>query len=103
LLMFNLLARPVIQEIAGRMPQELPSIKAVADCRMFSARGRRTFVTVNLVLDETKGLVAEPVETGSSGAITMLSRADGFVEIAENQQFIDVGQEVKVWLLKEKA
>jgi putative molybdopterin biosynthesis protein len=103
LLMFNLLARPVIQEIAGRMPQELPSIKAVADCRMFSARGRRTFVTVNLVLDETKGLVAEPVETGSSGAITMLSRADGFVEIAENQQFIDVGQEVRVWLLKEKA
>jgi molybdopterin biosynthesis enzyme len=44
--------------------------------------------------------VAEPVETGASGAITTLARADGFVEIAENQQFIDANEEVSVTLLK---
>ena len=41
------------------------------------------------------------MESGASGAITTLANADGFVEIAENQQFIDAGEEVIVWLLKE--
>jgi molybdopterin biosynthesis enzyme len=45
-------------------------------------------------------LIAEPVETGASGAITTLAKADGFVEIPENQQFIDVNEEVAVTLLK---
>jgi len=45
-------------------------------------------------------LVAEPVETGASGAITTLAKADGFVEIPENQQFIDADEEVEVTLLK---
>ena len=101
LLIFLLLARPVIQVMAGKQPKAMPSIKAVADRRMFSAKGRRTFVMVKLVLDEVKGIVAEPVESGASGAITTLAKADGFVEIMENNQFIDADEQVKVWLLKE--
>ena len=101
LLNFYLLARPVIQVMAGKSAKEMPSIKAVADRRMFSAKGRRTFIMVTLILDEVKGVVAEPVETGASGAITTLAKADGFVEIPENQQFIDADEEVRVWLLKE--
>jgi putative molybdopterin biosynthesis protein len=103
LLMFTLIAKPVIQLMCGKMPRELASIKATAGRRMFSAKGRRTFVTVTIVLDEEKGIVAEPVDSGASGAITTLTKADGFVDIAENQQFVDAGQEVRVWLLKEKA
>ncbi len=103
LLNFFLLARPVIQAMAGKVPTELASIKAVADRRMFSAKGRRTFVMVQLVLDEVKGILAEPVESGASGAITTLAKADGFVEIAENQQFVDAGEQVRVWLFKENA
>jgi putative molybdopterin biosynthesis protein len=103
LLIFNLLARPVIQTMAGKSPRELASVKAIADRRMFSAKGRRTFVTVRLVLDEAKGIVAEPVDSGASGAITTLAKADGFVEISENQQFVDAGEEVRVWLFKEAA
>ena len=45
-------------------------------------------------------LIADPVESGASGAITTLSKADGYVEIPENVQFIDIGEEVKVWLFK---
>jgi putative molybdopterin biosynthesis protein len=101
LLIFHLLARPVIQAMAGKVPTPMPSIKAVADCRMFSAKGRRTFVMVRLVLDEEKGVVAEPVETGASGAITTLAKADGFVEIPDNNQFVDAGEEVRVYLFKE--
>ena len=102
LLNFFLLARPVIQAKAGRAPSELASIKALADRRMFSAKGRRTFVMVRLVLDEEKGILAEPVESGASGAITTLAKADGFIDIAENQQFVDVGEQVRVWLFKER-
>jgi molybdopterin biosynthesis enzyme len=46
-------------------------------------------------------LVAEAVETGASGAITTLAKADGFLEIPENEQFVDADEEVTVWLLKE--
>jgi molybdenum cofactor synthesis domain-containing protein len=101
LLNFFLLARPVIQVMAGKTPRDLPSIRAIAERRMFSAKGRLTFVMVKLVLDEEKGLLAEPVESGASGAITTLAKADGFVEIAENQQFVDAGDEVRVWLFRE--
>jgi molybdenum cofactor synthesis domain-containing protein len=101
LLNFFLLARPVIQVLSGRVARDMPSIKAVADRRMFSAKGRRTFVMVKLVLDLQKGLIAEPIDPGSSGAITTLAKADGFVELAENQQFIDADEEVRVWLFRE--
>jgi molybdopterin biosynthesis enzyme len=45
-------------------------------------------------------LIAEPVETGASGAITTLAKADGFVEIPENEQFLDVDEEVAVVLFR---
>jgi putative molybdopterin biosynthesis protein len=101
LLIFHLLARPVLQVMAGRNPKEKATVKAVAATRMFSAKGRRTFVTVKLKLGASKKWIAEPVETGASGAITTLAKADGFVEIPENQQFIDADEEVTVFLFKE--
>jgi putative molybdopterin biosynthesis protein len=102
LMIFHLLARPVIQVLAGKSAKDMPSVKAFAASRMFSAKGRRTFVTVRLKQDEkSKRLIAEPVESGASGAITTLAKADGFVEIPENQQFLDADDEVVVRLLKE--
>jgi putative molybdopterin biosynthesis protein len=100
LLMFNLLASPVIRIMAGRPATEATMAKAKAGARMFSAKGRRTFVMVNLKRDKAKQLIADPVETGASGAITTLAKADGFVEIPENQQFIDADEEVTVALFK---
>jgi molybdenum cofactor synthesis domain-containing protein len=101
LLMFYLIARPVIQRLSGRAPSDIRSIRAYAGARMFSAKGRRTFVMVQLVLDTEKmRLVAEPVEGGASGAITTLAEADGFVEVSENQQFVDKDEEVLVKLFK---
>jgi len=52
---------------------------------------------VNLTSDKTGKLLASPVPTGLSGAITTLARADGFVEIPEKQQFIDVGTIITVY------
>jgi molybdenum cofactor synthesis domain-containing protein len=100
LLMFHLLVRPVIRLLSSRPESEATTVKAKAGTRMFSAKGRRTFVMVKLKRDKSNRLVAEPVETGASGAITTLAKADGFVEIPENQQFIDSGEDITVALLR---
>jgi molybdenum cofactor synthesis domain-containing protein len=100
LMMFYLIVRPVIQRLCGRTPSEVRSIRAFAGTKLFSAKGRRTFVMVRLVLDlENYRLVAEPVG-GASGAITSLTGADGFVEVPENQQYINKDEEVSVKLFR---
>jgi molybdenum cofactor synthesis domain-containing protein len=100
LLIFYLLARPLIQRLAGRPAGGMKIVRAFAGSRMFSAKGRRTFVMVRLEFDKDCRLIAESVESGASGAITTLANADGFVEIAENEQFVDVDQEVAVMLFR---
>ena len=100
LLIFYLLARPLIQRLAGRPVAGMKMIRAFAGSRMFSAKGRRTFVMVKLEFDKECRLLAEPVETGASGAITTLAKADGFIEIPENEQFVDVNAEVVVVLFR---
>ena len=100
LLMFHLLARPVIQRLSGRASTEPETVRALAGSRMFSAKGRRTFVMVKLKREGQNRRVAEPVETGGSGAITTLAKSDGYVEIPENLQFVDAGEEVVVVLFK---
>ncbi len=103
LLMYYLLAKPLVQRLAGRPVTALKQVRAFAGSKMFSAKGRRTFVMVKIEFDKECRLIAEPVETGASGAITTLSNADGFVEIAENEQFVDVDQEVTVTLFRGSA
>jgi molybdenum cofactor synthesis domain-containing protein len=103
LLGFYLFARPVIQRLAGRPVSGMKMVRAFAGSRMFSAKGRRTFVMVRLEFDKECRLIAEPVGSGAAGAITTLASADGFVEIAENEQFVDVDQEVTVFLFRGSA
>jgi putative molybdopterin biosynthesis protein len=101
LLIFHLLVRPIIQRMAGVKAGRDLKVKAIAAMRMFPAKGRRTFIMVQLRCGETNRLMAIPVPTGLSGAITTLAKADGFVEIPENLQFIDANEEVTVHLFQE--
>jgi putative molybdopterin biosynthesis protein len=101
LLMFYLIARPIILRLCGKTPHEVRSIRAFTGTKLFSTKGRRTFIMVKLALDIEKGrLIAEPV-TETSGAITTLTRADGFVEIPENQQYISKDEEITVKLFRQ--
>jgi putative molybdopterin biosynthesis protein len=100
LLVFHLLARPIIERMAGIDSRKHLRVKAFMAMRMSPAKGRRTFIMVGLKRDKSNRLIAEPVPTGLSGAITTLAKADGFVEIAENQQYVDVNEEVPVQLFK---
>ncbi|MGB9740554.1 MAG: gephyrin-like molybdotransferase Glp [Candidatus Bathyarchaeia archaeon] len=98
LLIFHLLTRPVLLSMSGRKTEDNFTVRAFSATRIFPAKGRRTFVMVRLSRDKMNRLIAEPVQSGLSGAITTLAKADGFVEIAENQQFIEEGEEVTVRL-----
>jgi molybdenum cofactor synthesis domain-containing protein len=100
LLIYYLLARSMVQRLAGRPVVNMKMVRAFAGAKMFSAKGRRTFVMVHLEFDTDCRLIAQPVEGGASGAITTLAKADGFVEIPENEQFVDRGQEVAVVLFR---
>jgi molybdenum cofactor synthesis domain-containing protein len=99
LLMFHLIARPVILRLCGKTSYDVRSIRALAGTKLFSAKGRRTFVMIKLELDVEKNrLIAEPI-VEASGAITTLTNADGFIEIPENQQYINKDEEVIIKLL----
>jgi putative molybdopterin biosynthesis protein len=102
LLVFHLLVRPVIRALSGRKPEEDFEIDALASIRMFPAKGRRTFVAVRLKHDMSNRLLAEPIPSAGSGAITTLAKADGFVEIPEDVQFIDKEEIVHVRLFSNK-
>ena len=98
LLMFHLLVRPMLFKMAGKNMKPYITTKAVITDKLFSARGRRTFITVTLCRDNAGQWLASPVPTGQSGAITTLAKADGYVELKETQQFVEAGKEVKVFL-----
>ena len=100
LLMFYQLVRPQIYRITGTRDKSSPMVKAYVAKRMFSARGRRTFIMVKLARDKSGKVMASPVALGLSGAITTLAKADGFVEIGAEQQFVEAGDEVLVTLFK---
>jgi len=100
LLMFHILVRPIISKMAGKTGETFQLIEAIAEEKMFSEKGRRTFIMVSLSHNKTGRVLASPVPSGLSGAITTLTKADGFIEVPENQQFINAGEDVKVYLLK---
>lgn len=100
LLIFHLLVRSIILRMAGRSQEPPFTLKAITTEKMFQAKGRRTFAMVNLTRDRSGKFLARPVPLGLSGAITTLSKADGYVIIPERRQFINAGEEVTVYLLK---
>jgi putative molybdopterin biosynthesis protein len=99
LLVFHVLVRPLLLAMTGSAKKpEQATVQAVAGARMFSARGRRTFIMVHLVQDKSGKMRAFPVATGQSGAITTLAKAEGFIEIDEQTQFVNAGETVVVHL-----
>jgi putative molybdopterin biosynthesis protein len=97
LLMFHLLVRPIILQAGGRGEEPQTPIEAVTSEKLFSARGRRTFVMVILSGEDEGRLQVHRVQTGLSGAITTIANADGYVVLREEDQFIDAGEKVSVF------
>ena len=96
LLVFDLLTRPLIQQMARKEVAKPTEVKAIAETRMFPAKGSRTYVMVKLARDKKVRLTATPLASSLSGAITTLAKADGYVQIPENVQFIEAGERCTV-------
>lgn len=94
---FELFVARAIAQLSGL--SEFPRkqyVQATLSRNVPSAAGRRDIVRVRLT--DTKGkLTAEPV-LGKSGSISTLSRAHGYITIAESLQGLPESTEVEVYL-----
>ncbi len=101
IIVFMTIVRPIVERMAGlKRGQERLQVNAVSAVRVEAGRGKRELIPVQIVGAEDK-LVAYPVLAGS-GAATSLAISDGFVEVPEDREFVDEGEEVKVTLLSPK-
>ncbi len=101
LLTYNLFARSYVNRLAGRPVSVLKTLVGFSGSKMFGAKGSRTFVMVKLEFDRSCRLIAEPIEV--DGPVSALAVTDGFVEIGENEQLVEVDKQVAVTLLRGSA
>ncbi len=94
---FHEFVAPVIRRLAGRAEEPADVIRARLPLRVNSERGRTEYLLVGLVAGPGEW-VAYPMGKGS-GSVTAFSRADGFVTIPRQQEYLDAGTVVDVRLL----
>ncbi|GIW86497.1 MAG: molybdopterin biosynthesis protein [Isosphaeraceae bacterium] len=96
---FHEFVAPLLRCLAGVGPERKESVEAELAMRCNSERGRTEFLLVSLMEPSEGGLLrAVPMGKGS-GSVTTFSRADGFVTIPRQQEYIDAGETVRVTLL----
>lgn len=98
---FHEFVAPVIRALAGRQAESPTVLQAQLPMRVNSERGRTEYLLVGLVPGITadcQGLVAFPMGKGS-GSVTAFSRADGYIVIPRQQEYLEAGTPVDVCLL----
>ena len=96
---FREFVAPVIRSLAGRREDSATVVPACLPLRVNSERGRTEYLLVGLVQADG-GLIAYPMGKGS-GSVTTFSRADGFIIIPRQREYLDAGAVVDVHLLSE--
>ncbi len=86
---FTLLVAPLLRRLLGR-ESETRNVRKKLAHKVFSVKGRRQFLPVRI-----EGAKAVPILKGS-GAVTSFIDADGFIEIPENVEILEAGEEVEV-------
>jgi len=95
---FEVFARPLLSRMLGMSREEArPVLKAVMTRKVATALGRKTYVRVR-VLQKNDEFFAEPVSTRGSGAISTMTRSNGFVVVPENREGVKEGELVTVRL-----
>jgi len=100
LMIFNEIVRPYIESVSLKKKGEGARILAKLSERVNAARGRRWFLPVHVIKREGFN-IAYPI-FASSGAIGTLAKADGYIVINENIEFLDEGKEVQVNLFHDE-
>ncbi len=95
---FEQFVRPLLYSLQGGQPPAFPTVPATIGRKLPSKLGLEEFVRV--ILGRVDGrVVAMPITRGA-GIITSLTRADGILQIPQEQEGIDEGTEVEVRLLR---
>jgi putative molybdopterin biosynthesis protein len=94
---FHEFIAPVLLALAGAPPRRESSVDAVMPVRCNTEKGRAEFLLVSL-LAKDDGLVAYPLGKGS-GSVTTFSRADGFITLGRQQEYVEAGESVRVRLI----
>lgn len=92
LMVFDQLVAPYIRKLSGVSEPERKTVMAKLSRKVLTAMGRRELVPVSVVESE-EGYVAKPLREGS-GAITSLSNADGYLDVALDKEILEEGDEV---------
>lgn len=95
---FREFVAPAIRRLAGRREASDPVVEATLPLRVNSERGRTEYLLVGLVQTEGGVPAAYPMGKGS-GSVTAFSRADGFVVIPRQREYVEAGSRVQVHLL----
>jgi putative molybdopterin biosynthesis protein len=95
---FHEFIAPVIRLLAGRPVEDATTRLARLPARTNSERGRTEYVLVGLVSGNDGTPVAFPLGKGS-GSVTAFGRADGFLTIPRQREYLDEGETVEVKLL----
>jgi len=95
---FEVFARPLICRMLGMDKEEYrTAVKATMTRRVSTALGRKTFVRVK-AFEKNGEVFAEPVSARGSGAISTMTRGNGFVVVPENREGVAEGELVTVRL-----
>jgi putative molybdopterin biosynthesis protein len=94
---FHMFIAPVLRLMAGTGEADPQEAAAVLPMRVNSEKGRTEFLLVNLV-EGVRGFAAYPMGKGS-GSVTAFSKADGFIAIGRNTEYLDEGTPVRVTLI----
>jgi molybdopterin molybdotransferase len=95
---FEVFARPLICKMLGMKKMESrPTVKAIMTRKVATVLGRKTFVRV-LVTQKDGEFLAEPVSARGSGAISTMTRGNGFVIVPENREGVTESEVVLVRL-----
>ena len=94
---FHEFVAPILLHMAGAPPARAGTVSARVPMRLNTARGRAEFLLVSL-LDGKDGPVAYPMGKGS-GSVTAFARADGFIRLDRQEEYLEADEVVSVRLL----
>jgi len=95
IVVFKAIVQPYIQSLL-KAPSHLRMVEAITTHNFPSSPGKETYHMVTLKEEDGK-ILATP-SFGKSGMITLLSRSNGYIVIAEHEEGIDKGETREVYL-----
>ncbi|MGQ9461060.1 MAG: molybdopterin molybdotransferase MoeA [Candidatus Bathyarchaeaceae archaeon] len=94
---FEVFTRPLILRLLGVESGPRPLLKAKLTRKVASALGRRVFLRVT-VFERNGEFFAEPVRIKGAGVLSTMTKANGYVVIAENREGLEEDESVIVHL-----